>query len=534
MVGFALTHFAAGPLRLLRIRGKRLSRRPRLAVLLVGATATLVAVTVSWIRPPTPAIHDEFAYLLAADTFARGRITNPPHPLWQHFETYHVLNQPTYASKYPPAQGLVLALGKVAGGSPLVGLWISVGFAAGAMCWMLQGWVPGRWALLGGLLIALHPLIQIHWAQTYWGGNVALAGGALLFGAYPRLIRFSRARDALVMALGLAILANSRPLEGLVVSLPVAIALVFCFCATSRPNFQAASLRIFVPLLATLAATGAAMAHYNATVTGDPWKMPYSVHKEAYEVTPMFIWQEARPAPKYRHAVMRAFYDGWARESFESQKRPTGFFAIKGTQFALLWHWLLGTSLTIALLASGCRAPRHSRLLPLVCILTCLTALGVGAWTHPHYFAPAVAAVVLLVIQGMRRLRLAVRGARPVAGLLLPAVLIAQVLLFLALTCLYLAQQPGDWATERIRIASALQNMAGNHLVIVQYGHGHNPHAEWVYNGADIDGSKVVWARSMDDAANKRLLAYFENRRVWLLPVDEGTPRLRPYATSKP
>ena len=64
-----------------------------------------------------------------------------------------------------------------------------------------------------------------YWSQSYWGGTIAALGGALVFGALPRIMKRQRVRDALWLALGLAILANSRPFEGLVVSIPVAVVL---------------------------------------------------------------------------------------------------------------------------------------------------------------------------------------------------------------------------------------------------------------------------------------------------------------------
>ena len=65
--------------------------------------------------------------------------------------------------------------------------------------------------------------------------------------------------------------------------------------------------------------------------------------------------------------------------------------------------------------------------------------------------------------------------------------------------------------------------------MIVHYGPRHDVDWEWVYNAADIDQAKVIWARDMGDDKNQELLRYFPGRRVWLLNGDDSPPRLSPY-----
>ena len=88
----------------------RLSKPLVPCLLFVTLLPLLQSFATSFYKPkPYPAIHDEFSYLLAADTLAHGKLANPSPLSPDHFESMHILVQPTYASKYPIGQPAFLA-----------------------------------------------------------------------------------------------------------------------------------------------------------------------------------------------------------------------------------------------------------------------------------------------------------------------------------------------------------------------------------------------------------------------------------------
>src|SRR3954471_6044984 len=254
----------------------RTARRPVLAgaiILLAALVATAIPSLVAR-SVPLPAQPDEYSYLLAAHTFARGRLTNPPHPMGLYLQTPEVLQQPTYSSKYPPGQGLALAVGERLFGLPIVRAWRAGAAACLATFWVLRAALPPRFALLGGLLLALHPLL-LSWNNSYWGGAVAATGGALLIGGALRLAtRRPRGRDGLIAGAGLALLVLSRPFEGAIVALLLLVALAPRLIRSGASLVPPAASAVLL-----LAGAVAFFGFYNYRVTGQATLLPHLVHQ---------------------------------------------------------------------------------------------------------------------------------------------------------------------------------------------------------------------------------------------------------------
>jgi hypothetical protein len=491
-------------------------------MVLVGVVAFVINAAVScFIRWPEPYIHDEFSYLLAADTFAHGRITNPTHPMWIHFESFHILQQPTYMSMYPPAQGVTLAVGQVLTGYPLAGSWLSMGFACAALVWMLLAWLPPRWALLGGVIAAIHPL-TLEWAQSYMGGATAMAGGALVLGAFRRLSSEYRPHTAVVMGVGMAILANSRPYEGLVLSATASTAL-FIWALRSKTAWRIILKRVVLPLGLVLLPTALAMGYYNFRITGNPLLLPEILGAKTYQVVPIFLWQKPGPTPSYHHEVMKEFYTKFGFENYLAQRTLRGFIERKYAEGSIIaqWYFPLGVAAPLLMLPWILRREPWVRIAVLI-LGVFIVGLLLSTWSSTRYTAPAFALIWFIWLACLRRVsQWRWRGAAIGACV---AFFFIAVYLFAGAMEVKINAAPRFQADKigvlREQIVSQYIKTGGKYLLVVRYGPKHDYHREIVYNAADIDASPVVWARDMGEAGNRELLDYFSDREAWLIDIE--------------
>jgi len=491
----------------------------------------------NWIPVPVPVIHDEFSYLLASDTFAHGRLTNPPSPMGVHFESFHINVRPTYQSMYPPAQGMALAIGQKLTTDPWIGVVLSVALMCGAIYWMLLGWLPAPWAWLGGAFACVRFGIFSYWMNSYSGGAVAAIGGALILGALARFRNGPRIQTALVFASGLLILANSRPLEGFLFSLPimVAVAVILIKGIRSGTASWAVTAKAVLPAMALLAVGAAGMLFYNYRGTGNPLLMPYQVNFETYHVSKPFLFQKPNPIPVYQHESMRAFYVIHELPDLLTYRQRLGYLTtLKSNIYYAFFIW------PFSLLIAPCIYAMWRSQMRVVLFSMALLAADLFAQLWPpeaHYAAPATGAVFLMILYSVRHFRLskseyAVWGARALA-IVLAVWMISPIAE--ALRDPYMVS-PNLPATEvagtrvaamlpqiqRARIQSELDARSGKQLIIVHYAYRQIPMQEWVYNRADIDDAHVIWARDMGYLKNRELLNYYPDRQAWY--VDRGDP----------
>jgi hypothetical protein len=514
---------------------RRLSVNTRWSMVLVGALPVALRLALLPHHAiPSPAVSDEFSHLLVADTLLHLRLANPAHSMHRFFETYFVLQEPTYSSIYAIGQGLVLAVGRVLFGHPWAGVALPVAAFCSLCYWMLRAWTTPAWALVGGVLAVIQFGALNQWMNGYWGGAVSATAGCLVFGALPRLRESGRRRDAALLGLGMALQLLTRPYESILLVLSV---LLF-FLQASRKLASA------VPVVVLIVVPAVAITLLqNKEVTGSWTTIPYLLSRYQYGVPTTFTFQP-NPVP-HRELTVEQDLDYKVQVAVHGDDRDTaGEYFNRLLQRVRFYRFFFLPPLYLAMPFFLVRL-REFRFAWVAAALL-IFALGANLYPYfyPHYIAAVTCLCVLVSVAGLERLsQLSIRG-RPAgmdAALLILFLCGAHFLFWYGLHIFDNAgfsvalRQFETWdlinhddPEGRIAIHSQLAQAAGKQLVFVRYWPKHL-FQEWVHNDADIDASPVVWARDLGAAEDEKLRRYYPDRNAWLLEPDARPPRLTPY-----
>lgn len=494
---------------------------------------------------PIPDIYDEFSHLLLADTLLHLRLANPPHALHQFFETFFVLQQPTYSSIYSLGQASMLALGRLLSGFAWTGVLISVGLLCGLCYWMLRAWIAPEWALAGGLLAVIEFGPLNLWTNCYWGGALPAAAGCLVFGALPRLGQSWRKRDAALLGLGASIHCITRQFESTLLFLCILLFFVPLF----RRRDELKKLGRRIPYaIATAVPFLILILLQNKAVTHNWLELPEQLSQYQYGVPTSLTFQPVPvphiPLTPQQQLDYKAQMLGHGLEPDSLSRFLLRLeFRVRYYRFFFLPALYIG--LVAFLFAFG-----DPRLLYIVGVLA-IFALGTNLFPYllPHYLAAVTCLFVLLAIIGLERLsrsHIHKFAAGAEATKIVALICIAHFLLWYGSHLFENAAMADDFQPYetwdsinhgdphgRFAINQQLAAIPGKLVVLVQYSPHHIFQNEWVWNAADIDASRVIWARDLGPTENRKLKAHYPDRQFLALQPDLQPPKLERYSSEQ-
>jgi hypothetical protein len=231
-----------------------------------------------------------------------------------------------------------------------------------------------------------------------------------------------------------------------------------------------------------------------------------------------------RSAPAYRHSVLR---DAHLSFQIDAQAYSSIFGVARETLFKI--GRTLSFYLSAVLFLPIAMLPWIRRDRGISILLWSVAAAFLGLFVlvpfQTHYAAPLAAPLLALTVHSIRRLWVLKRYNNPVGQILAPGCLVT----CLAIQAIGYAPPLRPHLDLRPFVLAGLEARAASQLVFVRYGGHHFLAEEWVYNAADIDRSKVVWARDMGREKNAELLAYYPDRETWLLDADAFPPEISGY-----
>ena len=350
-------------------------------------------------------------------------------------------------------------------------------------------------------------------------------GGALALGTVVRLFDPDRSRRSRVIlscafAVGLLILATSRPYEGFAFSIPLFGYFGYRFVKAGPTAHLLRDGRLPMLLIGIFGIFG--MGYYNHATTGDAFVMPYVLNHRTYWPLPFFLGENANPHPESPDPVFAKFFKVTEREyGLEKIKTLPGILSLEIGRFWQDWFFYVGPALTLPVLIGliSCMMQPPLRIAVLGFLSTAL-ALALCVYSMPHYAAVATVAIFVFTVEGLRYLwATQQRGERAFVIAVVITVMAMSVTRQSATTSMNTTFHFPD---QRKLIAEQLSGKPGKQLLLVTYDlDRHYPGNELVHNGADFSTEKILWARSKGRENDLDLCRAYPDRKFWRVITDD-------------
>ncbi len=538
---------------------------------------------------PLPSDMEEYNQLLQAQTYALGRLANPVHPLAVMLQSFQVVEWPHRVSGRPPLPALPLILPAALGVSPFAGNLAAIGLTSAALCWMLLGWVPRAWAVIGSFLAICTFCLFGYWINSYWCPTTTVLGAALLLGLVPRVQQQPRLRWGALAVLALVLLAGTRPYEdGVFAGIIFIWLLVHLLHPAQRPLLAAAVLRFALPTCLGGIAIVLGQLAYNHATTGNLRLMPYQIWRASQEIVPTFLWQPIASPPVFynasaerfshweasvvlpikhgglfgavllfaRHAVTFRDLLGpllflpllcWSPRWFARRLNHRGPFAaaccLIFVLLCLAWGWPGAIVKTLVLAALLPRWHNRRDRLPMLLLLAGMAATSLPSFYMNVYAVAFTAPLLILVVTGLRHLSL---WSRPLGPSLAGFLLLGAAIMPAAQAFSHVFGTPlvgNQWSHfDRLApsphhdAAAILDRLPGKHVIFLRTLHDVPTDPAWldpIWNAPDVDAQKIVWLRDLRPAWTAAAESYYQGRQFWLMVMDnEGRFTLTPYPSA--
>lgn len=518
--------FAAIVARVLPPMGRRVEEmlEGRAAPIVLGVAASALSLWVWGSLSQAPVMHDESAYLLQAELFARFHWTGAAPPVPAFFQQLYLLVQPSLASKYPPGNSLVLALGAIIGapGLPVV---IMNGCASALLFVLVRRVDGGVVALLTWVVWqSAFPIMYYH-ASYLSEGVTSLAWLATWWG----IIRWrdgAGRRWLIVAAVASSWCMITRPLTGLALAV-VTLTVVAWRCRRER------EWRDLMPALGAAMLVLCVLPLWNWRTTGD-WRLsPLTAYTREYVPfdKPGFGAEpDERPSarlPRDQWITSAAFYQEHERHTIRALPE-TAWQRLMMIDRDAWYEWRGGLRIfaligVLALTLEGWIAVAAFAVQFLFYL-----SYAHPAWYTMYYLecTPLPAFVTALgIVRCLEQVRAARRQAEEPPSAVGPLLLVAAIGLAGTMVASQVrAQIRNDHAyyDDFVRVLRQVPDTPA--VVFVHYGEKHPDGIAFVRNPVDLQHASV-WTVYDRGAQNQQLLAAASDRAAYVF--DEGSWTLR-------